>query len=231
MRLNKYISDNTEISRRNADKLIEQGKVLINGKIAKLGDKRESDSQEVTVNGDLVKNRTAKLYIALNKPEDYITTRNDEMDRQTVMDLIPRHKNLKPVGRLDKDTEGLLIFTNDGEYINRHTHPSFKCEKEYFVKVNGRILNESVEELRAGIIIEEGKPKTAEAKIQILKTRPQESSLRITIHEGRNRQIRKMFAKVGHHVKYLKRIRVGNIQMGYLKKGTFRKLTKEEIND
>lgn len=231
IRLNKFISDNTEISRRTADAFIQNGKVTINDRIAVIGEKVNPETQIVKVNGDAVKTRTAKLYIALNKPEGYITTRNDEMDRQTVMELIPKHKNLKPVGRLDKDTEGLLIFTNDGQYINTHTHPSFKCEKEYFVKINGRISDESVKQLREGIIIEEGKRKTAPAQIQVLKTRAQESSVRITIHEGRNRQIRKMFAKVGHNVKYLKRIRVEHIQMGYLKKGTYRKLTKEEIND
>ncbi len=229
MRINKFISANSEFSRRKADELISKGLVKINGEIVKkLGTQINPSKDLIEVNNISIKPRDENIYIALNKPEGYITTRSDDKNRPTVMELIPKNKNLKPAGRLDKETEGLLILSNDGTFINKLTHPSFECEKEYFAKINGQLQKAEKEKLEGGILI--GKKNTSPSKINILKQSTKETSLRITIHEGRKRQIRKMFAKVNHPVKYLKRIRISKIQLGLLKKGKFRYLTKAELD-
>lgn len=228
MRINKFIATNSEYSRRKADELIEQGLVKINGKkVTNLGIDIDPENDQVTVQNKLINSKSEKIYIALNKPKNFITTRNDEFDRETVMSLVPKHLNLKPVGRLDKDSEGLLLMSNDGEFINKMTHPSNVCEKEYIVKINGSLSKEDLEKLENGINLE-GK-KTAPAEIIIEEIKNDKTRLRITIHEGRNRQIRKMFAQLNYPVKYLQRIRIGTVRIGSLKQGTFRHLTKSEI--
>ncbi|MFH1284313.1 MAG: pseudouridine synthase [Candidatus Peregrinibacteria bacterium] len=231
MRINKYIASNSSYSRRAADELIKDGKVSVNGKIVeKLGMEIDPDTMALKVNGKLLLTKpTVKVYLALNKPAGYVTTRNDELDRKTVMSLVPKIPNIKPVGRLDKDTEGLLLFSNDGEFINRYTHPRFECKKEYFAIIKGKLEDKEADTLEKGIRLE-GR-KTAPAAIKILKRTEYESSLTITIKEGRKRQIRKMFAYVMHDVKYLKRTKIGKIYLGQLKKGSYRKLTQLEIND
>lgn len=229
MRLNKFISSNSEFSRRKADELIQAGKVFINNKKNQtLGIQIDPEKDKVEINGKIITAKTEKIYLALNKPADHITTRHDEQNRKTVMDLVPKIPNLKPVGRLDKDTEGLLLFSNDGEFINKYTHPRFECKKEYFVKIAGLLSDEKKSELENGIKIDD--KKTSKAKIRIIKCSKKQTTLTITIHEGRNRQIRKMFASLGHDVKYLQRIRIGKISLGPLKKGKYRKLTPREIN-
>ena len=144
------------------------------------------------------------------------------------MELIPKGKNLKPVGRLDKDSEGLLLISNDGEFINKFTHPKFECEKEYFLIVKGELSTENKEKLEKGVKID-GR-KTAPAQIKILKLAEGQTNLKIIIHEGRNRQIRKMFAQIDMPVKYLQRIRIGNIKLKSLKTGSHRVLTNQELN-
>ena len=144
------------------------------------------------------------------------------------MELVPKIKNLKPVGRLDKDSEGLLLFSNDGEFINKYTHPKFECEKEYFVTISGGISAQNIKKLENGVKLE-GK-KTYPSQIKVKSASKNQTSLTIKIHEGRNRQIRKMFAYIKHNVKYLQRIRIGKIELGKLKKGKFRNLTPSEIN-
>jgi 23S rRNA pseudouridine2605 synthase len=230
IRLNKYIAENSEYSRRKADELIKEGKIRINGiHIVKLATMVNSDEDVVSVNGKALKKRGVSMnYIALNKPPRYICTRSDELGRKTVMELIPKGKNLKPVGRLDKDTEGLLLFSNDGEFINQLTHPKFECEKEYYAVVKGKFLLSSKNKLEKGIIIED--KKTSKSKIQIIKASTEETRLRITIHEGRKRQIRKMFDYTDNPVKYLQRIRIGSIRLGSLPIGKYRLLSKAEIN-
>lgn len=229
MRLNKFISSNSEFSRRKADELISEGKVFINNKkVEELGVQVDPDKDVVTIDGKVIAGKTEKVYIALNKLADYITTRSDEHKRKTVMELVPKIPNLKPVGRLDKDTEGLILFSNDGEFINKYTHPKFECEKEYFAKIAGLLSDENKSLLENGVIIE-GK-KTSKAKIKIIKRSKKQTTLTITIHEGRNRQIRKMFASIRNDVKYLQRVRIGKISLGHLKKGKYRKLTTQEIN-
>lgn len=224
-RINKFIALNSQFSRRKADELIQTGKVFLNGKIVKeLGLQIDPQKDRITIgNKTLIAGRT-KVYFALNKPAGYICTRDDELKRPTVMELMPKIPNLKPVGRLDLDTEGLLLLSNDGDFINRHTHPKFECEKEYFIQIKDDLTEAEKTKLENGIRIE-GK-KTAPAKIHMLSP----TTLRMTIHEGRKRQIRKMFDSLNHPVKYLKRIRIGNIHLASLKKGHYRPLSNRDIN-
>lgn len=228
MRLNKFLATSTDYSRRKADELIANGKVKINGKTAELGTDIDPAKDQITINGQPITQKTEKIYIALNKPAGYVTTRKDEFDRKTVMELVPKDQNLKPVGRLDLNTEGLLLLSNDGDFINSLLHPSFECEKEYQAKITGIFSEKDKKALEKGLIIDAYQ--TAPAKIQILNRKENETFLRIVIHEGRNRQIRKMFAQVRCDVKYLQRIRIGKIKLGDLPVGHYRPLTPEEIN-
>ncbi|MBI4231892.1 rRNA pseudouridine synthase [Candidatus Peregrinibacteria bacterium] len=229
MRINKFISSNSEYSRRKADELIENGDVKLNGKIIKkLGTEIDETKDLIEVKGKPIKANNEKLYIALNKPSGYVTSRNDEQNRKTVMELVPKNKNLKPVGRLDLNTEGLLLLSNDGDFINKLTHPKYECEKEYYVTIEGELTPREKKRLEQGILIE-GK-RTSKAFLKITESSKSETFLRIVIHEGRKRQIRKMFASVNHPVKYLQRVRIGQIKLGTLKKGSYRLLTNQEIN-
>jgi len=229
MRINKFIAAYSEFSRRKADELIQKGHVLLNGKpVTTMGIDIDPDKDIIKIDNKLISTKSEKIYLALYKPKGYITTRKDEKDRPTVMELLPKIPNLKPVGRLDENSEGLLLVSNDGEFINHFTHPKFEREKEYITKIKGLLSPQDKQKVEAGIIIE-GK-KTYPSKIEIIEQSEDETFLRITIHEGRNRQIRKMFDSLNHPVKYLKRIRIGNITLGNLQKGAFRPLTKQEIN-
>lgn len=230
MRINKFISENSQYSRRKADELIKEGKVFLNDKIiTAMGVQVNPEKDKVRIGETILEPRAEKIYLALNKPAGFISTRNDEMDRKTVMDLAPNIPNLKPVGRLDKDTEGLLLISNDGEFINKLTHPKYECDKTYFVIIDSVLDAETKAKLEKGVMIE--RKRTSPAEIIILKGTQYETQLKIKIHEGRNRQIRKMFAIVNIPVKYLQRTQIGNIELGTLKKGQFRSLTKKEIND
>lgn len=228
IRINKFIANNSEYSRRKVDELLEEGKVFVNGqKIQDLGTQIDPTTDTISIEGKTINAGEEKIYLILNKPKNYLTTRSDELERKTVMDLIPEYQNLKPAGRLDKDSEGLLILTNDGDYINQLTHPKHKFEKEYIVEIDGKLKKSHQEKLEKGIIIDQRK--TAPAKIKINKISERKTNLTIIIREGRNRQIRKMFAQLNYPVKYLQRIRIGNIELGSLKTGEFRHLTKNEI--
>jgi len=234
MRINKFIALNSEFSRRKADELIKKETVFLNGHILKeLGKDIDPENDKITIEANgkkiqIINKKYQHIYLALNKPIGFITTRKDEHGRKTVMDLIPKNQNLKPVGRLDVDTEGLLILTNDGEYINKHTHPKFECEKEYFCKITGLLTDDEKQKLQNGIIIDN--KKTSKAKILIISRNKTETTLKIIIHEGRNRQIRKMFAFINLPVKYLQRIRIGEVPLGKLPIGHYRLLTPEETN-
>lgn len=231
MRINKFIATYSQFSRRKADELIQQGFVLLNNKqVQTLGIDIDPEKDIVKIDNKIISPqlKSGNFYLALYKPTGYLTTRSDEFGRKTVMDLLPKNQNLKPVGRLDYATEGLVLISNDGEFINRYTHPRYECEKEYLSTIYGELTPEEKQKTEKGIMIE-GK-KTAPSKIIIEKTSKDETVLRITIHEGRNRQIRKMFDSLNHPVKYLKRIRIGKIVLGNLEKGSYRPLTKEEID-
>lgn len=228
MRLNKFLASHTPFSRRKADELIASGSVKINNKPATIGTDVDPEKDTITINNKKVIPSKEKIYIALNKPSGYVTTRKDEFDRKTVMELVPQNQNLKPVGRLDQDTEGLLLLSNDGDFINQLLHPSFECEKEYQAKIGGKFTNSDKQKLEKGILVD-GRI-TSPSQITIINQNDRETFLRIVIHEGRNRQIRKMFAQIHCHVKYLQRIRIGKIKLGDLELGHFRPLTPEEIN-
>ena len=235
MRLNKFIANNSKFSRRKADELIQSGMVFVNGKKEeKLGNDIDPKQDKVSIKTAhskiqiTIKVEEQKIYLALNKPAGYISTRSDEYNRKTVMALLPKIPNLRTVGRLDKDTEGLMFFTNDGEFINKLTHPRYECKKEYFLIIEGELSSQEKHKLEQGVIIDE--KLTAPAKIQIKTISKGETTATITIHEGRKRQIRKMFAVLKHPVKYLQRIRIGQVRLGNLPKGEYRKLTSKEIN-
>ncbi|MFA6917589.1 MAG: pseudouridine synthase [Candidatus Gracilibacteria bacterium] len=229
MRINKFIASYSSFSRRKADELILTGRVQVNNKQVKtLGIDIDQEKDTVKIDNKTITPNEKKIYLALHKPARYLTTRQDEFGRKTIMELLPDIENLKPVGRLDYETEGLLLISNDGEFINTHTHPRYECEKEYLATLEGPLTAQEKQKLESGIMIED--KKTYPAKIVILSQSNDETFLRITIHEGRNRQIRKMFDSLNRHVKYLKRIRIGEINLGDLKKGAYRPLTTREIN-
>ena len=231
VRLQKYIAMCGTASRRAAEKLIEEGKVKVNGvKVTELGTKVEIGADKVTVNGRLQKFESKKYYIALNKPAGYVTTVRDEFERPTVLDLISKDidARLYPVGRLDFETEGLLLLTNDGDFANSITHPKYNKNKTYIVVINGGIPVSAINKLRRGVLIDGYK--TSPAELEMLDASGGKTTFKITIHEGRNRQVRKMFESVGGKVSYLQRISIGNVELGNLPIGRWRHLTSHEIN-
>ncbi|MBS6602607.1 MAG: rRNA pseudouridine synthase [Brachyspira sp.] len=228
-RLNKYIASSGLCSRRKADELIESGKVMINGKkITELG-YLVQPKDKVFVDKKLIhpiKHEYYKFY----KPAGYITTSDDEKGRKTIYDILPENlQHLKPVGRLDKDSTGLLIMTNDGDLINELTHPSVKVPKVYIVSINGRIHPHELEQLANGVEIEKGK--TAYADISVLECDNERTMMQVTLYQGLNRQIRKMFEYVGYEVKSLKRIQHATISIIGLKRGEFKPIKPQQIKE
>lgn len=228
-RLNKYIASSGLCSRRKADELIEQGAVMVNGKkITELGYQvREKD--KVFVNNKLI-HPVKHQYYRFYKPAGYITTADDEKGRKTIYDLLPENLlGLKPVGRLDKDSSGLLILTNDGELIQELTHPSVKVPKIYLVQVGGLLHPHQLEQLANGVEIEPGK--IAYANIEVLEADNSHTMMQITLYQGMNRQIRKMFEYIGYEVKSLKRIQHATIQLTGLKRGEFKPIKPAQIKE
>ena len=230
VRLQKYIAMSGRASRRASEELINEGRVYVNGKrVNEQGVKVEIGCDRVEVDGELLKVFDNKIYIALNKPAGYVTTTKDQFDRPTVMDLVEReiHTRVFPVGRLDYETEGLLIMTNDGEWANKVTHPKYESSKKYYAVLKGVLTIPELNRIRRGVVID-GK-KTSPAECEIIEIDMGMTLVEITIHEGRNRQIRKMFEAVGHEVKALKRESIGPVQLGNLPEGRWRYLTSTEI--
>lgn len=229
IRINKYIAANTNLSRREADEYILQGRVTINGyTVRDLGFKVNSEKDKLAVDSVPVKKETKKIYIMLHKPEKVITTLKDEKHREIVTDFVKINKSVFPVGRLDYDTSGLLLMTNDGDFANDMMHPSSKVTKTYIAKLSKPLEDKHMEMLQKGIYLD-GK-KTLPCKIKFVDIKDKRN-ISITISEGRNRQIRKMFEKLGYFVNKLKRISYGNLHLGELKKGYWRYLTSKEIED
>jgi 23S rRNA pseudouridine2605 synthase len=222
MRIARFISLNSEYSRRKAEVLISEGRVKINNKAAVLGQSLNTEKDKVYIDGKLLKIIPKRITIMLNKPAGYITTKEDPHAKKTVMDLIP-YKDLFPVGRLDKDSEGLLLLTNDGDLAYKLTHPKFEHEKEYYVELKNPITNDEIKKLENGIMID-GK-KTAPCKI----TNHKQNKLNITLHEGRKRQIKRMFEKLGNKVIYLYRLRIGGLKLGNLKIGSYKIINSKDI--
>jgi len=229
IRLQKIIADSGFCSRRKAEEYIERGKVKVNGHPAKLGDKA-GFRDEITVCGERIYRPKKKnfIYLMLNKPRGYVTTVSDELDRKCVMDLLEGvNERVYPVGRLDKNSEGLLLFTNDGNFANSVMHPSRHLAKTYRVTVRPDITDDQLVTMSSGMVIDGHK--TQPAVINVLNKEPNRVVLLITIHEGRNRQIRKMCEGVGLEVARLRRISVGPVKLGMLKPGAYRELTAEEL--
>lgn len=228
MRINKFLATSGVCSRRAADELIKNGEVIINGNIANLGDEVEN-GDSVKVSGKTVNNVKKFDYYIMNKPKGYVSTVKDDKGRKTVIDLLPKNsKRLFPVGRLDYDTEGLLILTNDGDFTYKLTHPKNEVPKTYLVKTEKPISEEIVAKLRGGVIIDG--VKTKKCNIKIIEQNKEFTRLNVTITEGRNRQIRKMFESVGSNVDFLKRIKIGELSVSGLNRGEVRRLSPSEIN-
>lgn len=228
MRLQKYIAEAGIASRRKAEELILQGLVSVNGEIVTEMGVKVCDTDIVEVNGRRAEPERNKVYIMLNKPKGYVSTVKDQFSRKTVLHLTYGVKErVYPVGRLDYDTSGLILLTNDGSFSYRMTHPSHEIDKVYIAKVAGEVGKDVVEKFRKGIKIDDYI--TSPSNIIILDKNKEGSTVRITIHEGRNRQVRKMCEAVGHPVVDLKRISIGNLGLGDLKEGQWRYLTKDEI--
>lgn len=210
-------------SRRVCEEMIEDGRVLINGEVATLGDKVDPSVDELRVDGAVVSIDSTRRTVLLNKPKGVISTASDTHDRDTVVDLVDADIRLYPIGRLDADSEGLILLTNDGGLTQRLTHPSFGVEKEYLVSVTGNPSRGVLRELREGVELEDGR--TSPAKVSELSP----GLLRIVIHEGRNRQVRRMCSAVGHDVTRLVRSRIGGLSDPALKPGEWRDLTASEV--
>ncbi|MDO4175896.1 MAG: pseudouridine synthase [Bacillota bacterium] len=229
MRLNKYIAQAGICSRRKADELIANGNVKINGAVVTEMGTRVEDGDKVTVNGKLIEQEPAhKIYVAINKPLGYITSMDDDRDRATVAELVADiPERLFPVGRLDYNTTGLLIMTNDGDLTYTLTHPKYEVYKTYVATVAGVLSNKRVAQLRKGVDI--GGFVTSPAKVKVLKQNPRSAVVEIQIREGKNRQVRKMFAAVGNKVQSLERTAIGDLKLGRLMTGHYRKLSRQEI--
>jgi len=230
LRLQKFIADAGICSRRKAEELIANGEVKVNGVVVDVMGVNVSDGDEVIVSGKKITHTDKKVYYMLNKPKGYVTTVKDQFGRPCVLDLIDGdiEKRVYPAGRLDYNTEGLLILTNDGDFVNSIIHPSNKIEKKYIAVINGKITDENIEKLKKGVIVD-GK-KTQPAKAFLSEIFKDKCVVELTITEGRNRQVRKMFEAVGHHVIELQRVSVGNLELGNLKLGKIRKLNPGEVN-
>ena len=230
VRLQKYLADCGIASRRKAEELIKQGKVSVNGKtITELGTKVIPNKDFVEYNGQKVELQKEYVYILLNKPIGYVTTAKDQFNRESVLDLVKTNKRLVPVGRLDMYTSGALILTNDGDFVYKVTHPKHVIEKTYTVTIKGIVKDEKIEKLRKGIQIEDYITKPA--KVMILKTDEEknQSRLEITIHEGKNRQVRKMCEAIGHKVLALHRSKIADIDVKDIPLGKWRYLTNKEV--
>ena len=228
IRLQKYMSECGIASRRKSEELIAAGKVRINGKVAKIGDKVDPATDKVTVAGEKVQTESELKYIMLYKPRGFVTTMNDEQGRKCVADLVSDvGVRVYPVGRLDKDSEGLLLLTNDGEFANNMTHPSKHVPKTYRVTVRPAINEEILNRLTTGIMID-GKM-TLPADIRVISEEPNRVVMEIVLIEGRNRQIRKMCEECGLTVARLKRVQIGPVRLGMLAQGKWRELTPQEL--
>ena len=230
IRLQKYLADCGIASRRKSEELIKQGQVKVNGKtITELGTKVIPNKDIVEYNGKKIELKKEYVYILLNKPIGYVTTVKDQFNRDSVLDLVKTNKRLVPVGRLDMYTSGALILTNDGDFVYKVTHPKHEIEKTYTVTIIGIVKKEEVEKLKKGVKIEDYITKPAKVKILKIDEEKNQSRLEITIHEGKNRQVRKMCEAIGRKVLALHRTKIGNISVKDLRLGTWRYLKPNEI--
>ena len=229
MRLNEYIASAGICSRRKADELIAAGNVKINGAVMREMGYDVQEGDQVSVNGRPVEAADNKVYVAVNKPKGYITSMDDDRDRATVAQLVSDiPERLFPVGRLDYNTTGLLLMTNDGDLAYRLTHPKHEVYKTYVAMVSGIVSDARLAKLRKGVDI--GGFVTSPAKVRLIKQNQRSTVVEISIHEGKNRQVRKMFKAVGNNVIELERIAIGDLRLGHMQQGHYRKLTRREID-
>ena len=229
IRLQKFLSENGVSSRRKAEEMIMQKKVKVNGRVASVGDKVNPKKDTVTVNGKKIVRHKKKYYIMLHKPRGFITTMNDERDRKCVAQLISDiEERVYPVGRLDRDSEGLLLMTNDGEFANAMTHPRKHVPKTYRVTLREKVNENHITKLTQEMVIDGHK--TMPAEVRVVTREETRTVLEIILQEGRNRQIRKMCEQVGLTVIRLKRTAVGSVKLGMLAQGKWRDLTDEEVH-
>ena len=232
IRLQKYLAEAGIASRRKCEEYITAGRVKVNGKIInELGTKVSPEKDEIYFDDKKIENKEELVYILLNKPIGYVTTAKDQFNRDTVMNLIKIKERVVPVGRLDMYTSGALLLSNDGNFVYKITHPKHEINKTYTVTLKGIVTKEDIEKLEKGVEI--GGYTTKPAKVKILKTDIEKniSRLEITIHEGKNRQVRKMCEAIGKKVQALHRTKIGNISVKTLKIGQWRYLTKKEIEE
>jgi 23S rRNA pseudouridine2605 synthase len=222
-RLQKILARAGLGSRRHCEELIDAGSVTINGTVATLGDKADAETDQIEVDGVRIGTQPGLVYYLLNKPSGVVTTASDTHGRPIVTDLVPVEPRVFPIGRLDQDTEGLLLLTNDGDLSQRLAHPKFGVEKEYLVEVNGSPTRGELRQLREGVELDDGV--TAPAKLALV----ERTLVRITIHEGRKRQVRRMFDAIGHPVVRLVRTRIGPLADRSLAPGEWRALTIDEV--
>ncbi len=224
MRLNKFIASTGYCSRRKADELIESGTVRINGEPATLGHQVDPQNDRISIHGKTIHAPDKFTYIMLNKPTGYTTTKSDPHADRTIYELLPdKFHHLHSAGRLDRESEGLLLLTDDGDFTHSITHPRNNCEKIYKIKVKGTPTSKTIARLQSGITIKEDNGDYHTRPCEII---PQKNGmLQVKLHEGRKRQIRKMFATVGHPVTYLKRVKMGGYELGNLKKGDWKKIS------
>lgn len=229
-RIQKIIAASGLCSRRRAEELIESGAVSVNGKACSIGDKADPARDIITVDGKPIAAVPAvKRYIMLNKPRGYITSMNDEQGRKIASELlIGVNERVVPVGRLDRNSEGLLLFTNDGELANNITHPSRHISKSYRVTIDGKVSEDQLAALSSGVKLDDGKV-TLPCKVEVITEEPDRTVIRIIIKQGLNRQIRRMCAAVGLEVGRLRRTAIGGVKLGMLKPGEWRDLTKDEL--
>ena len=229
MRLNKFLSNSGVASRRKCDELISQGKVFVNGKVVnELGLQINEKKDKVTVEGKQIKLPSSFVYIKLNKPKGYACTTADEKGRKTIYELIDTDERLFSIGRLDYDTEGLILLTNDGDFANKVAHPKYAIEKEYRVTIEGQIKESELAVLRKGVVVDG--ERMPSAKVEFLSADDKFTKLSVVIDEGQNRQIRRMFEAIGKSIRLLKRVRIGQVRLGGLKRGDYRDLTEDELN-
>lgn len=228
-RLNKFIASSGLCSRRKADEMIEAGKVFVNGKVVKELGFQVGPKDKVVIDKQLIKPQRHEYY-KFYKPAGYITTADDEKGRKTIYDILPEelHK-LNPVGRLDRESTGLIILTNDGELINELTHPSVKIQKVYIVSINGRINQNHIDQMAAGIEIEPNKK--AYAEVEVLEISNKSTLMEVVLYQGLNRQIRKMFDYLGFEVESLKRVQHATITLDGLKRGEFKPIKPKQVKE
>lgn len=228
IRLQKFLAECAVASRRGAEELIAQGRVKVNGKVAILGTKVDPKHDKITVSGKRIVNKEAKMYIMLHKPRGFVTTMSDEQERKCVADLVAdAGVRLHPVGRLDRNSEGLLFMTNDGEFTNFLTHPSRHVSKVYRVTVREAVKEEQLDKMRSGIMID-GRM-TLPCDADVIQKEEGRTVLRMVLYEGRNREIRKMCESQGLTVIRLKRTEIAGIKLGMLPQGRWRELTEKEV--